>query len=110
MKENIARVKTFYTYGAAVKRYEEERHHAWLCNQKKLKSIRREQQERRKYFCNQKLYGLLIAMLSVILLVLTQETLLIIGMAAGVFLTVTKQMVIYNEYFRTHGGTEQWKI
>lgn len=109
MQDNIVSTEILYTYDAAINRYERERHHIWLCNQKKLKKIRQEQRARRKYFCNQKFYGLLLTLLSLLILFLTQELFLITGIAAGVALMTTKKMLIVNDYYWTHGGAEQWK-
>lgn len=109
MNDNVVRDEVLYTYEAAINRYERERHHAWLCRQKRLKEIRKEQQEERRYFCNQKMCGLFLVLLSVILLLLTYEGLTIIGIVIGIHLIITKKMFIYNEYYRTHGGAEQWK-
>ena len=109
MGENVAITEKLYTYQAAVKRYEDERHHAWLCRQKQLAEIRKEQKERRKYFCNQKLYGVLAVITSFLLLFLTHEALLIPAMGAGFYMMTTDKMLIYNEYYKTHGGSEQWK-
>ena len=106
MENNVVRDEILYTYEAAVNRYERERYHEWLCRQRRLKAIREEQKERRRYFCNQKMYGLIIAVLSLILLLLTREGFAIFGILAGIFMMVTKKMVIYNEYARTHGGQE----
>lgn len=108
MANNVVREEVLYTYEAAVHRYERERHHEWLCRQRKLKAIRKQQQERRRYFRNQKLLGLAIAVLSFILLLLTCEAFTILGIIAGVSVMVTKKMVIYNEYYRRHGGQDQW--
>lgn len=108
MSDNVVREETLYTYDAAVNEYERRKYHEWLCRQRRLQTIRTEQKERRRYFCNQKLYGLLIAVLSAVLLVLTQDGFAVIGIAAGIAIIITKKMVIYNEYYRTHGGMEQW--
>ena len=109
MMNNIVLSETLYTYDAAINRYEEERHHSWLCRQKQLAEIRKEQKERRKYFCNQNLYGVLAVITSFLLLFLTHEALLISAVGAGIYMMFTKKMLIYNEYYRTHGGSDQWK-
>ena len=108
MTDNVVKEETLYTYEAAINRYERERHHDYLCRQKRLKAIREEQKAERCYFISQKLYGLFIAVLSFILLLLTQDGFAIFGIVAGVAVMITKKMVIYNEYYRTHGGLEQW--
>lgn len=108
MTDNVVREEVLYTYEAAIHKYERELHHEWLCRQRKLKEIRKQQQEQRRYFRNQRLTGLAIAVLSLILLVLTYEGFTILGILAGVSIMVTKKMVIYNEYYRTHGGQDQW--
>lgn len=108
MTDNVVREEVLYTYEAAINRYERERHHEWLCRQKRLKEIRKQQQERRRYFRNQKLLGLAIAVLSLILLVIFKDGFSIMGIIAGVSIMVTKKMVIYNEYYRRHGGQDQW--
>lgn len=108
MTDNVVREEVLYTYEAAIHRYESERHHEWLCRQKRLKEIRAEQKAERRYFRNQRLTGLVIAVLSLILLVIFKEGFSILGIIAGVSIMVTKKMVIYNEYYRTHGGQDQW--
>ena len=109
MMNNIVLSETLYTYDAAIKRYEAERHHTWLCRQKQLAEIRKEQKERRKYFCIQKLYGVLAVITSFLLLFLTHEALLISAVGAGIYMMTTDKMLIYNEYYKTHDGSEQWK-
>lgn len=109
MPENVVREETLYTYEAAINRYERERHHDYLCRQKQLKAIRAEQKARRTYFRNQRLLGLLMVVLSLVLMVLAQEGLAVFGIIAGAWVMVTKKMVVYNEYYRTHGGADQWK-
>ena len=108
MEENIVRDEVLYTYEAAIHRYERERHHEYLCRQQRLKAIREEQKAQRVYFRNQKLCGLALALLSFFLLILTSEGFSILGIIAGLAMAITKKMIIYNEYYRTHGGEEQW--
>lgn len=108
MTDDVVKEETLYTYDAAINLYERRNHNAWVHMQKKLQAIREEQKAERRYFCNQKLYGLLITVLSLVLLLLTHEGLTIIGVIAGIAIMVTKKMVIYNEYYRTHGGADQW--
>lgn len=109
MMENIARDEVLYTYEAAINLYERECHHDYLCRQKKLQAIRAEQKARRTYFRNQRLLGLLMVVLSLVLMVLAQEGLAVFGIIAGAWVMVTNKMVVYNEYYRTHGGADQWK-
>ena len=92
----------------AINMNKRERYHKWMCHQKKLQAIRKEQKAERRYFCNQRLTGLLITVLSLVLLLVTQEAVTLVGMIAGVTIIFTKKMVIYNEYYRTHGGADQW--
>lgn len=66
-----------------------------------------EQKAKRRYFCNQKLCGLMLLLLSVLLLCFTQDGFLILGIAAGIYMMTTKKMLVYNEYYRLHGGTRQ---
>ena len=106
---NVVREELLYTYEAAINRYERERHHDYLCRQKKLKAIRAEQKARRTYLRNQKLLGLLVAVLSLVLMVFAQDGLAVFGIIVGAWVMVTKKMVIYNEYYRTHGSADQWK-
>ena len=107
--ENVVREETLYTYQAAVKRYEEERHHAWLCRQKQLKEVRKEQKERRKYFCNQRLYGGIIFIISAFLLILTADAVMIFSMILGLYVMFTRKMIIVNDYWWKHNGLNQWE-
>lgn len=109
MENNVVREETLYTYQAAISQYEREKHHAWLCNQKKLQKIRKEQQEKRKYFCNQKLCGGIIFILSIFLLVLTANAVMIAGMILGLYVMFTRKMIIVNDYWWKHDGLNQWK-
>lgn len=104
MKDNVVKEEKLYTYDAAIAIYERKNHNAWVHRQKKLQAIRKAQQERRRYFLNQKLTGLMLSLLSLVLLVLTREALTIIGIVTGMALMITKKMVIYNDYARTHSG------
>ena len=109
MTDNVVREEVLYTYEAvAINMNQRERYHKWMCHQKKLQAIRKEQNTERHYFCNQRLTGLLITVLSLVLLLVTQEAVTLVGMIAGVGIIFTKKMVIYNEYYRTHGGEDQW--
>lgn len=108
MTDNVVREEVLYTYEAAINRYERERHHEWLCRQKRLREIRAEQKAERRYFRNQKITGLVIAILSFIILVISKEGFALVGIFGGIAISITKKMVIYNEYYRTHGGDEQW--
>ena len=109
MPDNVVRKEASYNLEAvAINMNKRERYHKWMCHQKKLQAIRKEQKAERRYFCNQRLTGLLITVLSLVLLLLTQEAVTLVGMIAGVTIIFTKKMVIYNEYYRTHGGADQW--
>lgn len=109
MTENVVRVETLYTYEAAVNRYERERHYDWLCRQKRLKEIKREQQEKRTYFCNQKLLGGMWIILVCVLSILIGNPIGLVLAIPGIAIVATKKMVIVNNYYWTHSGTEQWK-
>lgn len=109
MEDNIVMECDLYTYDAAVSRYERERHHEWLCMQKKLEKIRYEEQERRRYFCNQKFIGLIIVVLDLLLTLIIGNMACIVLAIPGIGLIFTKKMAIVNEYFWSHGGTDQWK-
>lgn len=108
MTDNVVKEEVLYTYEAAINRYEREKHHEWLCRQRRLEAIKEEQRLERQYFCNQKITGLCIALLSFVLLVITSSGIALLGILAGIATMVTKKMVIYNEYYWTHGGTDQW--
>lgn len=106
----IARTEKLYTYDAAVKRYEEKRHHSWLCRQEQLKQIRKAEQERRRYMMNQKLLGFL-ALVAVVIATALCGNLACLALAfPAVYAMVTDKMVIVNNYYRTHGGFDQWNM
>ena len=106
----VVRTETLYTYDAAIKKYEEEKHHAWLCRQKRLHEIRKAEQERRRYMLNQKLLGFL-ALVAVVIATSLCGNLACLTLAfPGVYAMFTDKMVIVNSYYRTHGGFDQWKI
>ena len=106
----VVRTETLYTYDAAIKKYEEERHHDWLCRQKKLKEIRKAEQERRRYMMNQKLIGFLgFLMVFIATMLCGNLACLVLGLP-GVYAMFTDKMVIVNDYYRTHGGFDQLKI
>lgn len=107
MEDNVVRVETLYTYEAAVRRYERERHHAWLCSQARLKEIRLEQQERRRYFCNQKLYGMIMSLVALLLTLITGNLVCAVLAAPGIVLMITQKMLIVNEYWWTHRDSEE---
>lgn len=109
VQNNITRTETLYTYEAAINRYEQERHHAWLCNQKKLEAIRQDQKERRRYFCNQKLIGGFWVITFLLLTMIIGDLVCVILALPGVGLMASKKMVIVNDYWWEHGGPEQWK-
>lgn len=99
MTNNIVREEVLYTYEAAINRYERERHHEWLCRQKRLNAIKEKQKAKRCYYLNQKLYGFAISVLSFIILLLGGDAFAICGIVAGVAIMITKKMVIYNDYY-----------
>ena len=95
----VAKEETLYTYDAAIKKYEEERHHAWLCRQKQLKQIRKAEQERRRYMMNQKLLGFL-ALVAVVIATALCGNLACLALAfPAVYAMVTKEMIVVNEYW-----------
>ena len=111
MPDNVVKEEVLYTYDAAINLYERRKYNDWVHMQGRLQAIREEQKAERRYFCNQKLYGLLITVFSLLILLVKFEELAIIGIVgviAGIAIMVTKKMVIYNEYYRTHGGADQW--
>ena len=102
----VVKEEKLYTYDAAVKRYEEERHHAWLCRQEQLKQIRKAEQERRRYMMNQKLLGFL-ALVAVVIATMICGNLACLALAfPGVYAMVTKQMIVVNEYWWQQNGGE----
>lgn len=110
MPDNVVRKEASYHLEAVtINMNQRERYHKWMCHQKRLQTIRAEQKARRTYFRNQRLLGLLMMVLSLVLMVFAQEGLAVFGIIAGAWVMVTKKMVIYNEYYRTHGGADQWK-
>lgn len=109
MNDNIVRTETLYTYEAAINQYERERHHTWLCNQRKLEAIRQEERDRRKYFCNQKFIGLIIIAIDLLLTLIIGNLVCIILALPGIVLMLTNKLAIVNDYWWTHGGPEQWK-
>ena len=106
----VVRTEKLYTYDAAIKKYEEEKHHAWLCRQKRLQEIRKAEQERRRYMMNQKLIGFL-ALVAVVIATMICGNLacLVLGLP-GLYAMFTKEMVVVNKYYITHGGFDQWKM
>lgn len=62
--------------------------------------------ERRLYFCQQKLYGVFMAVLSLVLLVLTREGFCVAGILLGAYAIITKQMILVNEYWWEQQGKE----
>lgn len=88
-----------YTYDAAIKKYEEERHHSWLCRQKQLKQIRKAEQERRRYMANQKLLGFL-GLVAVVIATMICGNLACLALAfPAVYAMVTNKMIVVNEYW-----------
>lgn len=71
------------------------------------------EKEKRRYFCNQKLFGGIIVMISLLpFLIAGNLTYLLpcsIGVIIGVGMVLTKKMVIVNDYWYNHGGADQWK-
>ena len=64
--------------------------------------------ERRMYYLHQKMIGSLIILVSLFLFVFTMEIETLICIVPGIYMIATKKMCIVNEYYRTHGGSEQW--
>lgn len=94
-----------YTYDAAIKRYEDERHHSWLCRQKQLQEIRKAEQERRRYMANQKLLGFLGLVAGVIATMICGNLACLALAFPAVYAMVTKKMILVNEYWwRQNGG------
>lgn len=106
----VVRTEKLYTYDAAVKRYEEEKHHSWLCRQKQLHEIRKAEQERRRYMMNQKLLGFLGLVAVVIATALCGNLACLVLGIPGVYAMFTKEMVVVNNYYRMHGGFDRWKM
>ncbi|MCD7762709.1 MAG: hypothetical protein LUI14_05840 [Lachnospiraceae bacterium] len=91
----------------AVERYKMQEHHDRIFREKERKMIRKEQEERRRYFLNQKLIGVFLLAAAVLLTVLVDLT-CIVGAIPAIGLIATKKMMIVNDYWRTHGGAGQW--
>lgn len=106
----IVRAEKLYTYDAAVKRYEDEKHHSWLCKQKQLKQIRKAEQERRRYMMNQKFLGFLALVAVVIATMICGNLACLVLAFPAVYAMVTKEMIVVNEYYRTHDGFDRWKM
>lgn len=114
----IVRDEELYTYDAAINKYEEEKYHTWLVSQRELDKIKVEQNEKRKYFCNQKLFGcvmLLIGIIGSLLLTVISWDIrwLIVGLIPvmiGIKLIVTDKMYIVNDYWWKHGGDKQYNL
>lgn len=104
--ERVAAVETLYTYEAAVKRYERERHHEWLCRQKRLQEIREEQRDRRKYFCEQRFYGSLLTIICLMMFCFTKDGMCLLFTIGGIYITISKKMLLVNDYFYKHHGEE----
>lgn len=106
----VVRTEKLYTYEAAIKRYEEEKHHSWLCRQEQLKEIKKAEQERRRYMMNQKLIGFLgFLMVLIVTMICGNLACLVLGIP-GVYAMFTKEMVVVNNYYRMHGGFDRWKM
>lgn len=89
----VVKEEILYTYDAAISRYERERHHEWLCRQKKLQAIRERQKSKRQEQVKQKFYGLIISLvgISTALLGIGEGILLII---AGIAIMITKEIIL----------------
>ena len=70
--------------------------------------MRKRQQDRKRYFVKQKLYGVFVIAFSFVLLALTKDLMALFGVAVGFSVMTTKQMVINNAYYMEHGGADQW--
>ncbi|MCC8051015.1 MAG: hypothetical protein LIP10_10220 [Clostridiales bacterium] len=92
----------------AVERYKMQEHHERIFREKERKSIRKEQEERRRYFLNQKLIGVFLLGLVAALTVFA-NLVCAVGAIPAIGLIATKKMVIVNDYWETHGGAEQWQ-
>lgn len=68
------------------------------------------EKERRKYFCNQKLFGVMEIVLVLLLTVLIGNPVCAVLSIFGIGMIFTKKMIIVNEYYWKHGGAEQWKF
>lgn len=95
----VAKEETLYTYDAAIRRYEEERHHAWLCRQKRLKELRQKELERRRYMMNQKLLGFLGLVAVVIATIICGNLACLVLSFPGLYVMVTKKMILVNDYW-----------
>lgn len=91
----------------AVERYRNQMHYDQIFREKERKTARREQEERRRYFLNQKMIGFFFLVAAVILAVIV-DLAFIVGIIPAIGIISTKKMVIVNDYWRTHGGAEQW--
>lgn len=100
MGENVAITETLYTYDAAINRYEAERHHSWLCRQKRLEQIRKAEQERRRYFLNQKLCGFMGLLMMLIVTIVCGNPVCLVLAFPGVYAMFTNKMILVNEYWR----------
>ena len=82
-----------YTYDAAIERYERERHHSWLCRQRKLSEVRERQKRKRARLVRQRVYGLTITLLGLLLMALgAGEGMLCI--IAGIGVCISKKIII----------------
>lgn len=107
--DNVIIDEVLYTYEAAVKKYEQERYHTWLCNQKKIQEIRERQNRKRKYFLNQKLIGFFGLLMVVIVTVLCGNLACLALGFPGMYAMVTKKMLVVNDYYYDHDGFSQWE-
>ena len=68
-----------------------------------------EDRARRKYFCKQR-FGGLIEIIAVLLVTPLIGNYAFLAMTLpGIVLMTTKQMLLINEYYWTHGGNDQWE-
>lgn len=79
-KSKIVMDCELYTYEAAIARYEWEKHHSWLCRQNRLQRIRENQKEKRIAMIKQKLSGMLLVGVGIVLTAF--------GIGEGIFLAI----------------------
>lgn len=91
----------------AVERYKKQVHYERIFREKEREQIRLEQEERRRYFLNQKLTGFFLLVAALVLTVMVDLT-CIVGIIPAIGIISTKKMVIVNDYWHTHGGAKQW--
>ena len=69
-----------------------------------------EDYERRKYFCKQKILGAAIIIISLFLFLIPGNLFVLgsFGVVFGFIAIATKKMIVVNDYWWTHGGSDQW--